>query len=312
MKQAISPIGESRSDFESVCEVASKLGKLTAVTEEKTVEELEKIVFNSLSIDDGIGWEEFKEKGYYVIPVAKDWEKDPAGLFKFYQDPEANPLPTPTGKLEFYSESIAKNFPTDTERPPIPKWIEKSETHDERLSSQRALDYPLLIMSNHGRWRVHAQCDDISWTREAITAKVKGWDGYMYEPCWMNPADAEKRDIKNGDIIRVCNERGSVLCGALVWERIMPNVISIDHGARVDYIIPGKLDRGGAINTIAPQGLVSKHCAGQATSGFLAEVEKVDQKQMEEWKTLYPDAFNREYDAASGLRFNAWIIEGNE
>ena len=312
MKQAISPIGESRSDFESVCEVASKLGKLADVTEEKTVEELEKIVFHSLSIDDGIGWEEFKEKGYYVIPVAKDWEKDPAGLLKFYQDPEANPLPTPTGKLEFYSESIAKNFPTDTERPPIPKWIEKSETHDERLSSQRALDYPLLIMSNHGRWRVHAQCDDISWTREAITAKVKGWDGYMYEPCWMNPEDAEKRGISNGDIIRVYNERGSVLCGALVWERIMPGVISIDHGARVDYIIPGKLDRGGAINTIAPRGLVSKHCGGQATSGFLAEGERVDQAQMEEWRTSYPDAFNREYDAASGLRFNAWIIEGSQ
>ena len=309
MKQAISPIGESKSDFEAVCEVAGKLGKLEAVTEGKTVAELEKIVFDSLSFAGGVDWEEFKEKNYYVIPVAKDWEKDPAGFFKFYQDPGANPLPTPTGKLEFYSESIAKNFPDDTERPPIPKWIEKSETHDERLSSFRALQYPLLIMSNHGRWRVHAQCDDISWTREALTGKVKGWDGYLYEPCWLNPVDAAKRGIQNGDIIRVYNERGSVLCGALVWERVMPGVISIDHGARVDYIMPGKLDRGGAINTIAPQGLVSKHCAGQATSGYLAEVEKVDQSQMEEWKKLYPEAFTREYDPASGLRFNAWIIE---
>jgi len=34
--------------------------------------------------------------------------------------------------------------------------------------------YPLLVMSNHGRWRVHAQCDDITWTREAPTCKVKG------------------------------------------------------------------------------------------------------------------------------------------
>jgi molybdopterin guanine dinucleotide-containing S/N-oxide reductase-like protein len=308
MTQAISPFGESKSDFETVCEVAGKLGKLEEVTEGKTVEELEKIVFDSLSFDGGVGWEEFKEKGYYVIPVAKDWEKDPAGFFKFYQDPVANPLPTPTGKLEFYSESIAKNFPDDTERPPIPKWIEKSETHDERLSSFRALEYPLLIMSNHGRWRVHAQCDDIAWTREAVTGKVKGWDGYLYEPCWLNPRDAAKRGIENGDIIRVYNERGSVLCGAQVWERVMPGVISIDHGARVDYIIPGKLDRGGAINTIAPRGLVSKHCAGQATSGFLAEVERVDQAQMEDWRKSCPEAFSREYDAASGLRFNAWII----
>jgi hypothetical protein len=40
------------------------------------------------------------------------------------------------------------------------------------------------------------------------------------------------------------------------------------------------LDRGGAINTITPEGIVSRHCAGQATSGFLVEVEKVTLKQM--------------------------------
>jgi hypothetical protein len=31
---------------------------------------------------------------------------------------------------------------------------------------------------------------------------------------------------------------------------------------------------------------------------------------MEEWKKLYPDAWAREYDPASGLRFNAWIEGG--
>jgi molybdopterin guanine dinucleotide-containing S/N-oxide reductase-like protein len=311
MKDAISPIGESKSDYEAVCEVARKLGKYEEVTEGRTAAELVRAVFDGMGFDRLVSWEEFQEKGYVVIPVAQDWEKDPAGFYNFYIDPEANPLPTPSGKLEFYSESLAKHFPTDTERPPIPKWIEKSVTHDERLSSKRAAAYPLLIMSNHGRWRVHAQCDDISWTREALTCKVKGFDGYMYEPCWMNPKDAEKRGIKNGDIVKVFNERGAILCGALVWERVMPGVISIDHGARADFIIPGKLDRGGAINTIGPEAIISKHCAGEATSGYLAEVEKVTLKEMEEWMTEYPDAFKREYDPASGLRFNAWV-EGDK
>jgi hypothetical protein len=31
---------------------------------------------------------------------------------------------------------------------------------------------------------------------------------------------------------------------------------------------------------------------------------------MEEWKQQYPDAFEREYDPAAGLRFNAWVEEG--
>ncbi|MDD5702682.1 MAG: molybdopterin dinucleotide binding domain-containing protein, partial [Dehalococcoidales bacterium] len=202
---------------------------------------------------------------------------------------------------------LAKHFPDDKERPPYPQWIEKSEMHDERLSGSRAKMFSLLLMSNHGRWRVHAQCDDISWTREAPTCKVKGWDGYLYEPCWIHPVDAEKRGLRDGDIVRIYNERGSVLCGARVWERVRPGVAYVDHGARVDYIIPGKLDRGGAINTIAPDGLISRHCSGQATSGYLVEVEKVSMEQMEEWQKLYPESFQREYDPASGLRFDAWV-----
>jgi trimethylamine-N-oxide reductase (cytochrome c) len=84
----------------------------------------------------------------------------------------------------------------------------------------------------------------------------------------------------------------------------------MDHGARVDSIIPGELDRGGAINTIAPSGITSKHCGGQATSGFLVEVEKVSMLQMEEWMRQYPEAFQKEYDPASGLRFDAWVEGG--
>ncbi len=309
MRQAIAPVGESKSDYEAVCAVAEKLGMLEQVTDGFNNEELIRAVFDGMQFDRFVTWEEFDDKDYFVIPYTEDWQKWPAGFYEFYKDPVANPLPTPTGKLEFYSESLNTYFPTDAERPPIPKWIEKGITHDERISSKRARIYPLLVMSNHGRWRVHAQCDDIPWTKEAVTGKVKGWDGYWYEPCWINPDDAEIRGIKDGDIVKVYNERGGVLCGALVWERIMPGVISIDHGARADFIIPCELDRGGAINTISPEGLTSKHAAGQATSGFLAEVERVTFGQMEEWRELYPEAFAREYDPSSGLRFNAWVEE---
>jgi anaerobic selenocysteine-containing dehydrogenase len=228
-------------------------------------------------------------------------------LRQFYEDPENNPLGTPSGKLEFYSQRLADHFPDDEERPPIPKWIEKGPTHDERISSQRARKYPLLMISNHGRWRVHAQCDDISWTRETPTGKVKGWDGYMYEPLWLHPKTAAERGIKSGDIVKIYNERGTVLGGAYVTERLMPGVAYMDHVARVDSIIPGKLDRGGAINLISPIGISSKNATGMATSGYLVEVEKVSMAQMEEWRQQYPEAFEREYDPASGLRFNAWV-----
>ncbi|MFC1901422.1 molybdopterin-dependent oxidoreductase [Chloroflexota bacterium] len=308
--KAIEPIGESMSDREVVLEIAKRFGKDEEITGGQTTEDLIKSVYEGMELEQFISWEEFQEKQYYLYPCADDWENDPPGFRKFYEDPEANPLPTPTGKLEFYSEALAKNFPDDEERPPIPKWIEKSETHDERISSERFKKYPLLVVSNHGRWRVHAQCDDISWTRETPTCKVKGSDGYLYEPVWLNPADAEKRGIKSGDIVAMSNERGVVLGGAYITERIIPGVTYIDHGARTDSIIAGKVDRGGAIDLIAPDGLISKHCAGQATSSFLVEVEKVSMAQMDAWRQQYPEAFAREYDPGSGLRFNAWVEGG--
>jgi len=308
--KCIESIGESKSDYEIVGEIARKLGKYEEYTEGKTIKEWIKFAYEGLNIQNLVSWENLNKKGYYVIPSAKGWEEIPAGLSKFCQDPEANPLKTPSGKLEFYSERLARHFPDDTERPPVPHWIEKGVSHDESLSSERARKYPLLIMSNHGRWRVHAQCDDITWTREAPTCKVKGWDDYMYEPIWINPKDAEKRGIVNGDIVKVHNERGIVLCGAIVWERIMPGVVYVDHGARVDSIIPEEVDRGGAINLISPYNITSKNCAGMATSGYLVEVNKLSEKEMDMWRKEYPEAFEREYDPASGLRFSAWVEEG--
>jgi len=311
-QQTMESIGESKSDYEAVLEVAKKFGMEEQVSEGRSIDDWIRFLFDKqYEMSQYVSWEEFEQKGYYVFPIAADWENDPAGMIDFYKDPLAHPLRTPSGKLEFYSERLAKHFPDDQERPPIPKWIEKSETHDERISGDRARSFPLLMISNHGRWRVHAQCDDIAWTREISTCKVKGGDGYLYEPVWINPQDAAERGIKTGDIVKVFNERGVVLGGATVWERIMPGVVYMDHGARVDYIKVGEVDRGGAVNLIAPNGIASKHCGGEATSGYLVNVQKVTMSQMEEWKQQYPEAFERKYDPVSGLRFDAWVVEMN-
>ena len=147
----------------------------------------------------------------------------------------------------------------------------------------------------------------VSWFNEAPTCKVKGPDGYYYEPLWINPSDAVARGIEDGDIIKVYNERGAVLGGAYVTERMMPGAISMDHGARYDPIVPGKLDRGGVINTITPHNTTSKKATGMVVSSFLVEVEKAN---LDELRKNYPEAFKREYDQASGLRFNAWVERG--
>jgi len=148
--------------------------------------------------------------------------------------------------------------------------------------------------------------DDISWTRETPTMKVKGPDDYNYEPIWINPIDADSRKIRSGDIVKIFNERGAVLGGAYVTERIMPGTVYMDHGARYDAIVPGELDRGGAINTITPHNLTSKNATGMVVSGFLAEVQGVN---IGEIRKRYPEVFKKEYDPASGLRFEAWLVK---
>ncbi len=306
-ERCIEPIGESKSDYEIACMLAERLGLLDDYTEGKTVEEWIRIGFENSGVADMISWEEFKEKGYYVIPTAPDWEKDPAGMIRFYQNPEGNPLKTPSGKIEFYSQNLAKHFPDDDERPPVPHWIPYGESHQESLLHPRAKKYPLLIVSNHGRWRVHAQLDDVTWFREIPTCKVRSSDGYYYEPVWINPLDAAKRGIENGDVVKIYNERGAILCGAYLTERIMPGVVSVDHGARYDPIVPGELDRGGAINTIAPSKTTSRNVAGMATSGFLVEVERVD---LGELMNKYPEAFKRPYHPAAGLRMERVLVRG--
>ena len=309
-EKAIEPIGESLSDYEAVGEVARKLGIYREYTDGLTVPEKIKKGYEVSNVQDVISWEKFKENKYYIVPTARDWKKVPAGLRLFYEDPQKNPLETPSGKLEFYSQRLADFFPDDRERPPLPKWIEKGPTHDERLSSQRAEKYPLLLITNHPRWRTHAQNDDISWTREIPTCKVKGYDGYLYEPVWIHPRTAAGRGINNGDIVKIFNERGIVLGGAIVWERIMPGVVYQDHGARADMIAAGPdkgIDRGGANNLIAPAKGTSQNCWGMATSGYLVDVQKVSGEEWEEWRRDYPEAFSREYDPASGLRFSAWV-----
>jgi len=310
--QAVKPVGESKSDWECVGEVAKKLGLYEVYSGGMTVKEWIRASYEGSGAADFISWEELNEKGYYIPPTAPDWKDDPRGMIEFYEDPVANPLGTPSGKLEFYSARLAEYFPDDKERGPYPKWIEGSElTHDERLSSNRAKDYPLLIISNHPRWRHHVQCDDLPWLREIPTCKVRGYDGYMYEAVWLHPTDAAQRGIESGDIVKVYNEKGIELGGAYLTQRIMPGAVYMDHGARVD-MITDRINRGGTVDLISPDSNIPHpYIPGvMVCSGYLVEVEKVTGEQMGEWRSMYPEAFARDYDPAAGLTYNSWVEGG--
>lgn len=310
--KCIEPRGESVSDFEVCARVAAKLGReyYDAYTGNLSDEERVRLFYKASGCEEHMSWEEFQRRKIFVVPCKTQEELDaiPAGLRNFADDPENHPLTTPTGKLEYSATLLEQHLPDDPERPPVPHWIENGEYHAERRSAGRAKDYPLICMSNHGRWRMHAQCDDIVWNREVPTMKVRAFDGYQYEPVWLHPSDAAARGIAHGDVVKVFNERGIVLCGAYVTERIIPGACSVDHGARYDPIIPGWLDRGGAINTITPENITSKNATGMAVSGFLVGVEKVSGDEWAAWRRDYPEAFARTVDPDAGVCLAGWLI----
>ena len=162
-------------------------------------------------------------------------------------------------------------------------------------------------MSNHGKWRVHANLDDVTGSMKFPPVRFRGSDGYLYEPLWLNPQDAQCRDIANGDIVKVYNERGAVLGGAYVTERIMPGWSLWTTGPGLISLCRGYWTRGGAINSITPRKTTSKNATGMVCSGFLVEAERVS---LDGLRKQYPEAFNRPYDKASGQTFERVLEKG--
>ncbi len=284
--QAIEPVGESRSDYEIHRMIGQRLGldKVFPPAGDWLKSAYEETF---AATDLGIDWQAFKERKFvvYDCPTWEEWVDikkghgfgpNDGGLHWYWS--AADGLDTESGKIEFVSRRIAERDPDNDERPPVAKW----RPHQEMPGTPKAQDYPLTVMSNHPRFRFHVQGDDIEWIREI--AKVRGSDGRWYEPCWIHPEDAAARDIATGDVIMVHNQRGAVLAGAVVTERIVQGALSIDHGAKIDLAVLNNalIDRGGCINLIAPTPQEKYGAGAEITipemnvSGFLAEAVKID------------------------------------
>jgi trimethylamine-N-oxide reductase (cytochrome c) len=310
VKQCIKPVGESMGDWDVVVEIAKELGLEEATTGGEDVATKIRNTYEGTALKDLITWEDLNEKKYVLAPVTEGWQNSPAGHIAFYTDPVKNPLGTPSGLLEFTSDRIRELLPDDRERPPHPEWViggskEDGWMHDETLWGERCKRYPYLMISNHPRWRMHVQCDDVTWLRE-IPLNKHIVDGYAYEVMWMHPEDAAKEGLKHGDLVKIYNDRGTTLGAVYETERIKKGAVYQDHGSRVDLICDG-VDRGGSNNLISPDGITSTNCPGMATSGYLVAVEKLSGEQMQEWRDQYPEAFSRAYDPYCGLKFEAWV-----
>ena len=133
--------------------------------------------------------------------------------------------------------------------------------------------YPIAIMSNHPKFAYHTCYQNVIWLQDEERLEV---NGYRYSPIHMNPKDAADRGIKHGDIVRVFNHKGQILCWADLSERFMPGVAHITYGRWGDLVepgVPGSLDQSGNVENLCSGGFISPF-DNQAAVQAIAQVEK--------------------------------------
>jgi trimethylamine-N-oxide reductase (cytochrome c) len=193
--------------------------------------------------------------------------------------------------VEIYSTLIHAFYgPDNPEIPCVPHYIPEIEgAYDAKRER-----YPLQMLMAHPKFRFHGKYDKIEWLAENY--KVVGPDGYRYEPIMLNPVDARARGLVGGEIVRCFNDRGKVLAGVIISDRIVPGVAWLSYGAWNDPLDPENesLDRSGDGNVISYPYPQSVHHVSGAFNSVLFEVEKAD---MEALVAQYPEGFVGRYSS---------------
>ncbi len=239
MQKAVEPRFEERTTFEICREVAKRLGIEEKFTEGRTQSQW-------------VEWcyEQTRKKHASMPPFAEFWKQGLVrvqipnnhgiALRAFREDPEKNKLNTPSGKVEIYSERLAKisadwQLPAGDVITPLPQYVTTWESHLDREASSK---YPLQAFGYHGHGRTHSTYHNVPWLREAHPDRVM-----------LNPLDAAQRKLKDGDKVMVFNDRGRIQLPVRVTPRIMPGVVALPQGA---WYRPnaGGTDEGACFNTL--------------------------------------------------------------
>ena len=204
-QKAAEPAGEARSNFHVAQALAQRMGvkdRVFTLTPREAAEEL------------------FKGA---TGPAAK---ADPAKLFAgephhIAHDWQGQPFKTPSGKLEFYSEQLAKQGLS-----PVPDW------QPDPIEEADAKKWPLRLLTAPGYFQAHTAFSGVGFLRKR--------EGQPF--CILHPEDAAKRGLKDGDQVRVFNERGEVGLMLKVVDEVQPGVLLVPGQRPTSEAVSGTIN----------------------------------------------------------------------
>jgi anaerobic selenocysteine-containing dehydrogenase len=196
-KPAIEPLGEAKPNSEVFRLLAERMG----FTEDCFKDSDEEIARQAIKYDHprmlGMTFEELKERGWMRLSVPENFAPFAEGGF-----------PTPSGKCEFFSETLAKRG-----LDPLPTYIPPRES--AQTAPELAKKYPLAIISPPAHNFLNSSFAN-------LPTFIKAEKEPFLE---IHPSDAAARDIKDGDRVRVFNDRGEFKLKARVSEKARPGVV---------------------------------------------------------------------------------------
>ncbi|MEM7324111.1 MAG: molybdopterin-dependent oxidoreductase, partial [Actinomycetota bacterium] len=264
MGAAIEPHGQARDDYDIFVGLAERLGLTEAFTEGRTSAQWLEHLYEQFreANDYAPSYEQFRQEGMVEhVDMYAMGASSQVFLAGFRTDPVANPLRTPSGLIQLFSDEIA-GFEYD-DCPPHPSWLEPFE----RLGTEAANRFPLHLVSNQPTNKLHSQYDHAASSAER---KVAG-----REPVRLHPDDAAARGITDGTVVRLFNDRGACLAGAVISDKLMPGVVQLATGAWYDPDRDGMCKHGNP-NVLTRDKGTSQLAQGSSAHTCLVQVERFE------------------------------------
>ncbi|MBM9837725.1 molybdopterin guanine dinucleotide-containing S/N-oxide reductase [Rhodococcus hoagii] len=269
MHAAAPRYADARDDYDTFAALAHRLGFGERFTEGRTAqqwiehlyEQWRGFVLTDPAHVEAPAFDEFWRRGFVRMRT-----EDGLSLFSdFRDDPERNPLTTPSGRIEIFSADI-DGFGYD-DCAGHARWFEP----DEWLGGPRAQRFPLHLIANQPRTRLHGQLDH-GGTSQA--SKIRG-----REPIRLHPADAADRGLAAGEVVRVFNDRGACLAGVVLDDGVRRGVVQLSTGAWYDPLDPSDPNSmcvHGNPNVLTADVGSSRLAHGCTGQHVLVEVERFD------------------------------------